>query len=230
MNLDTHAQPVSGQLSEAEMAELERFVEREAQMARFGYDFAAGIDFVLSHTLPVRGAVLEIGTGKGRFMVALAPFVETMTTVDISAQEQRFARLHARRAGVEPKIHFVVQDAACLPWPNRSFDAVVTMNAMHHMPHFLDVLEEMKRVAKPDGKLVLADLSSHGFDIMAQFHQGEGRVHERHIHDFRAIQQRLCDSGWKARIYTTLLQEVLVAQIETGRKEITEQAARPCRS
>lgn len=189
----------------------QRLTQRDSLMRGFGYDFAAGIEFVLSQALPLGGAVLEIGTGKGRFLVALAPHVAAIASVDISADEQRCARLNARYAGVKTRIKYVLQDAAQLPWSDQSFDAVVTMNAIHHMPHFFQVLEEMQRVVRPNGKLVLADLSPRGFQIMARVHCSEGKIHEHYHCDFRNLQKFLRDAGWTTRLRKGNLQEVLVA-------------------
>ena len=188
-----------------------RLAERDALMRSFGYDVTAGVEFVVAQALPLAGCVLEIGTGKGRFMIALAPHVKTLTTVDISPEEQQFARRTARLAGVRTKIKYILQDAVTLPWPDQTFDAVVTMNAMHHISHFTQVLEEMQRVVKPGGKLVLADLSPRGFQIMARFHRSEGTIHERHCHDFHDFQKHLRDRGWATRLEKGSLQEVLVA-------------------
>jgi ubiquinone/menaquinone biosynthesis C-methylase UbiE len=200
------------------LANHQRLVERDARMKRCGYDFAAGVQFVLARALPLTGSVLEIGTGKGRFLLALAPHVKRMTTVDISAEEQRCARLNARYAGVKTKIKYVLQDAAHLPWPDQTFDTVVTMNAIHHIPHFHQVLEEMLRVVRPAGKLVLADLSSRGFQIMARFHRSEGNIHEHHPRRFRDFLEHLRARGWTARLSKGRLQEVLVAwRVETAR-------------
>ncbi len=186
-------------------------MERDALIKEFGYDFPAGIQFVLDQALPLGTSVLEIGTGKGRFMVALAPCVKAITTVDISLEEQHCARLNARHACVKTKIEYVLQDAARLPWPDQKFDAVATMNAMHHIPHFNQVLVEMLRVVKPDGKIVLADFSPRGFQIMARFNRSEGKTHERHLHNFRDIQKLLRDRGWATRLRKGCLQEVLIA-------------------
>jgi ubiquinone/menaquinone biosynthesis C-methylase UbiE len=194
----------------------QRLARRDALMRRFGYDAAAGIKFVLSQTLPLGRSVLEIGTGKGRFLVALAPHVSAITTADISADEQRCARLNARYAGVKTKITYVIQDAARLPWPDHTFDAVVTMNAIHHISRFHQVLQEMQRVVKPNGKLVLSDLSPRGFQIMARLHRSEGKIHERHRYDFRAFRQLLHNQGWTAQLRKGQLQEVLVAQRAEG--------------
>ncbi len=81
--------------AQAEEARLNhaRRAERDALFRRFGYDPDVAVEFVLAKALPLPGPVLDIGTGKGRFVVALAPHCTEVTTVDISASEQRFARL-----------------------------------------------------------------------------------------------------------------------------------------
>ena len=72
------------------------------------------------------------------------------------------ARLSARYAGVEEKIRFIVRDATHLPWDAGTFDAAITTSAMHHIARLESVLEEMLRVVKPSGKIVLADSSPRG--------------------------------------------------------------------
>lgn len=186
---------------------------REARLRRFGYDSPAAIQFVLAQALPLGGAVLEIGTGKGRFLVELARHVAAVTTVDIAAEEQQCAQLNARYAGVEEKIQFVVQDAARLPWPDAMFDAAVTMNAVHHIAHFEQVLEEMLRVVKPGGKIVLADFSPRGFQIIARAHRAEGKTHPHERYDFRELQRMLRKRGLVTRLRKGCNQEVLVARV-----------------
>jgi len=197
--------------SEEVLANRRQLLERDARLHGFGYDSAAGIAFVLAQALPLDGSVLEIGTGKGRFLVALAKHASAITTVDISPEEQQCARLNARYAGLEDKIQFVLQDAARLPWPDRTFDAAVTMNAMHHIPHFRQVLEEMLRVVKPAGKLVLSDLSPRGFQIMAGAHRTEGKTHPHERYQFRELQRLLRERGLGTRLRKGCNQEVLVA-------------------
>ena len=96
------------------LANRRQILKREARLRRFGYDSPAAVQFVLAQALPLRGKVLGIGTGKGRFLVRLARHAGMVTTVDIAAEEDRCARLNARYVGMEGKIRFVVRDAACL--------------------------------------------------------------------------------------------------------------------
>jgi len=192
------------------LANRRQILKREARLRRFGYDSPAAIRFVLAQALPLGGKVLEIGTGKGRFLVRLARHVKTVTTVDVSAEEQRCARLNARYAGVERKVRFVLRDAGRLPWPAETFDAAVCMNAMHHIAHFKQVLAEMLRVLKPGGKVVLADFSPRGFQILSREHREEGRTHPRERHDFRELQRLLRKQGIATRLRKGANQEVLV--------------------
>lgn len=198
------------------LAARQQTLKREARLRRFGYDSPAAIRFVLAQALPLDGAVLEIGTGKGRFVVKLARHVGTVTTVDIAAEEQRCARFNARYAGVEGKIRFIVRDAVRLPWPAATFDAAVTMNAMHHIAPLQEVLEEMLRVVKPGGKIVLADFSPRGFQIIAREHRADGKTHPRERHDFRDLQRWLAKRGLVTRLRKGCNQEVLVARVSVA--------------
>jgi len=194
------------------LANHRQLLKRDAHLRRFGCDLRAGSEFVLAQALPVESPVLEIGTGKGRFLVRLAKRVHDITTVDISAEEQQSARLNARFHKVENRIKFVLQDAARLPWPDHSFGAVVTMNAMHHIRKFKVVLEEMLRVVKPGGKLVLADFSPRGFQNMARAHRAQGKIHPREPRSFRDLQRRLRKRGLTTRLRKGCNEEVLVVQ------------------
>lgn len=47
--------------------------------------------------------------------------------------------------------------AECLPFPDASFDTVVSTNAFHYFRDPIGALEEMARVLRTDGRLVLTD-------------------------------------------------------------------------
>ncbi|MCX6911118.1 MAG: class I SAM-dependent methyltransferase [Verrucomicrobia bacterium] len=191
-------------------------LERERFFRKFGYDLPRGIAFALAQALPLGGSVLEIGTGKGRFLMELAKRVATVTTVDITAKERMFARLNARFAGVEDRIKFVLRDAGRLPWRDGAFDAAVTFNAMHHIPHFQRVLKEMLRVVKPGGKIVLGDFSPRGFQIMDRIHRAESKTHQHEVHHFCDLQRFLRERGLKTRLRKGCNQEVLVATLPSA--------------
>jgi len=90
---------------------------------------------------------------------------------------------------------------------------VVTMNAMHHISHFQQVLEEMLRVVKPGGKIVMADFSPRGFQIIARAHRAEGKTHPHEHYDFRELQRHLRKRGLATRLCKGCNQEVLLAHL-----------------
>jgi len=185
--------------------------QREALFRRFGYDSAASLKFILVKILPLPGHVLEIGTGKGRFLAAMAKHADRITTLDVDAQQQRAAKLHVRQTRAGRRIQFVVHDAEHLPWPAASFDTVASMNTFHHLEHPMRVFQEMLRVLKPGGKLVLCDFSPRGFQIFDRIHRVEGGTHPRLKHGLAGFGRTLRRPGWKTRRFKGCNQEVLVA-------------------
>ena len=195
---------------EANHAQIE---QRNAVHRRFGFNAEASVRFVLGKALPLRGRVLDVGTGKGRFVIPLARHVADVTTVDVSTEEQRQARLEAIYAGVADHIRFVIQDARFLPWPAGGFDAVVSWNVFHHLDHPDRVLAEMIRMVKPGGKLVLADFSPSGFWLMDAIHAAEGRRHPHPPSRFPGWRSRLRAAGFRVRGFTGHYEDVLIGQL-----------------
>ena len=92
------------------------------------------------------------------------------------------------------------------------------MNAMHHIAHFQQVLEEMLRVVKPGGKVVLADFSPRGFQIIAREHRAEGKTHPHEHYDFRELQRFLRKRGLTTRLRKGCNQEALVGRLPVAAK------------
>jgi ubiquinone/menaquinone biosynthesis C-methylase UbiE len=187
--------------------------QRNAVHRRFGFDVEASVRFVLEKALPLRGRVLDVGTGKGRFLIPLAREVQNVTTVDVSPEEQRQAQLEAAYAGVAHRIRFVLHDARFLPWPAASFNAVVSWNVFHHLDDPDRVFREMLRVLKPGGKLVLADFSPSGFRLMDAIHAAEGRRHPHPPSRFVRWQSCLQSAGAAVRCVAACHEQVLVAKL-----------------
>ena len=97
---------------------------------------------------------------------------------------------NARREGVSDKTKVETGDACALPFPDAAFDVVVSHWVIHNIPASADrtrALDEMMRVLRPNGVLVLADidhlpdyrkhLEAHGLSNL-QVHTGgiESRV------------------------------------------------------
>jgi ubiquinone/menaquinone biosynthesis C-methylase UbiE len=94
--------------------------------------------------------VLDVGCGKGRFARVLAaqnPGVE-IWGLDISEEMLRF---------VPPGIHTSVGLMTELPFADASFEAVYATESLEHAVNIEGAINEMCRVLKPGGKLVIID-------------------------------------------------------------------------
>lgn len=185
--------------------------EREALFLRHGYDSAASLAFALAQSLPLAGHVLEIGTGRGRFLSALAQHATRITTLDVDKAQQRAAKLHISKTKAGHPIRFVLHNAEQLPWRDAHFGAVVSMNTFHHLDHPMRVFNEMMRVVQPGGKLVLCDFSLRGFQIFDRIHRLEGRTHPRLLNGLLEFRKELRRTGWKSKHSKGCNQELLIA-------------------
>lgn len=100
------------------------------------------------------GRVLEVGVGSGLNL----PFYEPGTqvfAVDPSEELQVYARQVAQANGTD--VIFAAQSGEAIPADNNSFDAAVITWTLCTIPDAGKALEEVRRVLKPQGRLVFAE-------------------------------------------------------------------------
>lgn len=100
-------------------------------------------------------AALDGGCGTGVCSLALAERALTVTAVDISAGSLATARRLARETG-RCNIRFCQGSLLDLPLPSESFDLVFSWGVIHHTVDPVGALDELVRVQRPGGTLVLA--------------------------------------------------------------------------
>jgi len=117
------------------------------------------VDHVLS--LGVRsGVALDVGTGPGQIPIKLAlklPQLEIVGT-DLSEPMLARARKGAAAAGVESQVRVETGDARRIPFSDHHFDLVMCNSLLHHAADPLATLNELARVTRPRGALLLRDL------------------------------------------------------------------------
>ena len=104
--------------------------------------------------------VLDIAGGTGDLALAFAPKVGTAGRVvhtDINEAMLREGRDRLLNAGV--CLPTLVCDAEHLPFANASFDLVTVAFGLRNMTHKDAALQEMSRVLKPGGKLLVLEFS-----------------------------------------------------------------------
>jgi SAM-dependent methyltransferase len=107
--------------------------------------------------------VLDIGSGPGSFPSGLGPFIAIRADLE-------------HPSGRAP--NFAQADAACLPFPDRAFDAVISNHSLEHFADLNGALAEIGRVLKPTGALYIAvpDASTFSDRLYRWLARGGGHV------------------------------------------------------
>jgi len=193
-----------------------RLLERKILYKGHGYDIDDEKAFIIEKTGPLNGKILEVGTGKGYFTLALAGLGYPFITCDISEEEQRYARLSIKYAGLDHLVDFRIENGERLSFKDHIFNLVFSVNTIHHLDNPYQVVDELIRVLDPKGKLVLSDFNKRGFDLMDQIHEAEGRTHEKGNVMLPEILNSLRKKDFIIRLYQTQFQEMAVACRATG--------------
>src|SRR6201996_3915987 len=129
--------------------------------------------------VPEDGAALfaEFACGPGLIARAMAPRGDSVLGLDLTPAMVEKARAEATAAGVE-NVSFELGDATALDLPDDSFDGAVTRFSLHHIPAPVRVLEEMRRVVKPGGYVVVADHVTDDDGAAAAWHQEIERLRD----------------------------------------------------
>lgn len=106
---------------------------------------------------PIAGRdILDVGCGKGRFAKTLTELGAHVTGIDPSATLLQEAKRSASN------MHFIEGSATQLPVPAASFDAVICVEALEHVPDTELALKEMYRVLRTGGTVVVIDKNRLG--------------------------------------------------------------------
>ncbi|CAH0118491.1 class I SAM-dependent methyltransferase [Paenibacillus sp. CECT 9249] len=135
------------------------------------YDFASR--FVQGNT--VLDAACGVGYGTKMFEIAGA---ELAIGVDASAETVSYAAMHY--AG--ERAQFMAADIHALPFPNDSFDIVVSFETIEHIPDGAEWIRESARVLKEGGLLIIStpNRSRHSPGI----YFGEKPHHTFHLFEY----------------------------------------------
>ncbi len=190
----------------------ENYLERVNFYRSFGYDLEKERDFIIDESMPISGRLLEIGTGKGHLALALAKRGFDFVSIDVSAPEQRIARMNLRYLGLGKRGTFKIMDARKTNFPGASFNVIFSVNVFHHLERPSEVLQEIIRLLKPGGKVVLSDFNARGMRLINKCHSYEGRRHDASRHRLKEAADYFTRRGFLIKELDTEAQYIIIAR------------------
>lgn len=139
-------------------AEVESYAEAAAQA------YLAALDDTLVEQVAAlrveHGCGLDVGCGPGSICLKLARRLPRLrfTGVDRAPNMVRAAQKAAAAQALESRVEFRLGDAARLEFPDASFDLVISNSVLHHLASPVESLNEMARVVRPGGWVLVRDL------------------------------------------------------------------------
>ncbi len=108
---------------------------------------------------------LDLGCGGGHVSYRLSPYAGRVVAYDLSPSMVAMVAGEADRRGLT---NIVARQGAVeqIPYPDQSFDLVVTRYSAHHWYDFATGLSEARRVLKKSGQAVFIDVVSPGVPLL----------------------------------------------------------------
>jgi ubiquinone/menaquinone biosynthesis C-methylase UbiE len=138
--------------------------------------------------------VLDVGCGTGTLAIEVASHVgRTGAVCGIDPGTEQIARARSKAARRNVPIDFQIGVIEHLPFPDQTFDVVLSTLMMHHLQDSLkrQGLSEIARVLKPGGRLVIADFKRKQERVgqAARFHAGGSSMQD--------LEARVSDAGFE---------------------------------
>lgn len=112
--------------------------------------------------LPPNKKILEIGCGNG---IGTRLIHEYFKPSELIATEYDESLVEITQNKVKDLNVLVEQaDATKFRFANNEFDAVIGLSVIHHIPNWEDCLDELHRIIKPNGLLIIKELSIDTFE------------------------------------------------------------------
>jgi demethylmenaquinone methyltransferase/2-methoxy-6-polyprenyl-1,4-benzoquinol methylase len=108
--------------------------------------------------LPINGTLLDVGGGTGRVSGFLSNQVGQIVLADLS---EKMLFQSQGKDGLQP----VCSHAEKLPFPNETFERIIMVDALHHVCDQDETGEELWRVLKPKGKIIIEEPDIHHWGV-----------------------------------------------------------------
>ncbi len=125
--------------------------------------YQAGVDILRDKT------VLDIACGSGYGTKLIATVAKKVYGVDVDRQTIDYAKQHFNGTNIE----FMIGDGESIPLADKTVDVVVSYETIEHIHNYKQFLNEVKRVLKPNGLLLLSTPNDSEYIEDNHFHLHE---------------------------------------------------------
>jgi ubiquinone/menaquinone biosynthesis C-methylase UbiE len=119
------------------------------------------LEILASWQIAPGSRMLDVGCGAGQLTLPAARAGVQATGIDIATNSLEQARARARTEGLNAQ--FDEGDAEQLPYPDASFDSVVSLVGAMFAPRPERVAAEFVRVTRPGGRIMMVNWTASGF-------------------------------------------------------------------
>jgi ubiquinone/menaquinone biosynthesis C-methylase UbiE len=144
--------------------------------------------------------VLECACGTGAISVFIAPVCKHLTATDFS---EGMLRQTARKVRQYKNVEIRKADMTELDYPDASFDAVVAGNVIHLLDDPVAALNELMRVCKPSGKVIIPtyiNIYNGKPSRLVKLFEKAG-AHFKRQFDLNTYKQFFANAGFKDVVY-----------------------------
>jgi SAM-dependent methyltransferase len=131
------------------------------------------LEFLSRINIEPGSRVLDVACGAGQTAIPMARAGAKVTGIDIATNLIEQARARAEAENLDAR--FDEGDAEMLPYPDASFDIVVSLIGAMFAPRPELVAAELKRVCKPGGRIIMGNWTPSGF-VGQMF-----KIHGKHV-------------------------------------------------
>jgi ubiquinone/menaquinone biosynthesis C-methylase UbiE len=149
------------------------------------YDWVEGVPGILGVSRLRRrllqrasGRVLEVAVGTGKNLHSY-PANCRISAVDVSSEMLSVARKRAAKLSLN--VSFLLADAEALPFPDKSFDTVVSSLTTCTFPNPVAALREMARVCRPQGRILLLEHGRSNREWLGRLQDRRADRHARQL-------------------------------------------------
>lgn len=104
--------------------------------------------------------ILDVGTGTARIPILMCQQRPQylITGVDLAQSMLIIGHRNVEEAKLTQRVKLERVDSKRMPYPNLSFDLLISNSLVHHLPDALSFFAEIKRLVKPGGAILIRDL------------------------------------------------------------------------